>query len=87
MPLLIYDTIEPTGGNFPAVKAKHVDVNGETLLNFIPIILTQSEYNTLLSGGTIILNGNELAFEEHRIYMIKKDDNTLVEVDEAEKGA
>lgn len=72
MPLLIYDTIQPTGGEFPAVKAKDVDVNGEALLNFIPIILTQEEYNTLVDGGTITLNGKELSYEEHRIYMIKK---------------
>lgn len=72
MPLLIYDTIQPTGGEFPAVKAKDVDVNGEALLNFIPIILTQEEYNTLVGGGTITLNGKELSYEENRIYMIKK---------------
>ena len=72
MPLLIYDTIQPTGGDFPAVKAKDIDVNGETLLNFIPIILTQAEYNTLIEGGTITLNGREISYEENRMYMVKK---------------
>lgn len=59
-------------GDFPLMRAKDVDVNGETLLNFLPIILTQEEYNTLVGGGTITLNGQELTYEENRIYMIKR---------------
>ena len=59
-------------GDFPLMRAKDVDVNGETLLNFIPIILTQTEYDTLVNGGTITLNGRELTYEENRIYMIKR---------------
>ena len=71
MALIIDAKIQPSG-DFAAVNAKDVDVNGETLLNFIPIILTQEEYNTLVNGGTITLNGQELTYEENRIYMIKK---------------
>ena len=59
-------------GTFPLVRARDVDVNGETLLNYIPIILTQSEYDTLVDGGTIVLNGQEMSYDENRIYMIKK---------------
>lgn len=44
----------------------------EALLNCIPIVLTQTEYNTLIGGGTIMLNGKELTYEENRIYMIKR---------------
>ena len=57
---------------FPLVKAKDVDVSGESLLNYIPIILTQSEYDTLVEGGTITMNGEEITYEENRIYMIKR---------------
>jgi hypothetical protein len=58
-------------GDFPLVRAKDVDVNGETLLNYIPVILTQEEYDILVGGGTITLNGQEITYEENRIYMIK----------------
>lgn len=72
MPLIVYDKIKPEKAGDAIMDAMDVDVNGETLLNFIPIILTQEEYNTLVDGGTITLNGKELSYEEHRIYMIKK---------------
>lgn len=73
MPLIVYDKIKPEG-DYSVLDAKDVDVNGETLLNFIPIILTQEEYNTLVSGGTITLNGQDLTYEENRIYMVKKNE-------------
>lgn len=76
MALLVYDKFQPTGPFF-AMDAKDVEVEGETLMNYIPIILTQEEYNTLLDGGTIIINGKEYTYEENRIYMIKRYiDNT-----------
>lgn len=59
-------------GTWDRVDAEDVWVNNETLLNFIPIILTQDEYNTLAGGGTIELNGQEISYEENRIYMIKR---------------
>lgn len=59
-------------GTWDRVDAEDVWVNNETLLNFIPIILTQEEYNTLAGGGTITLNGQEISYEENRIYMVKK---------------
>lgn len=58
--------------DFPLMRAKDVDVNGETLLNYIPMILTQEEYNIIDSGGTIFINGQPVSFEENRIYMIKR---------------
>lgn len=72
MPLIVYDKIKPETDGDAIMDAKDVDVDGETLLNFIPIILTQEEYNTLVDGGTITLNGRELTYEENRIYMIKR---------------
>ena len=72
MPLIVYDKIKPEKSGDAIMDAIDVDVDGETLLNFIPIILTQEEYNTLVDGGTITLNGKELTYEENRIYMIKK---------------
>lgn len=68
------------------VEAKHVDVNGEALINFIPIILTQAEYDTLINGGTITLNGQEISYEENRIYMIKRFVEASVEEEPAEEG-
>lgn len=64
---------QANNNTYPLVRAKDVDVSGESLINFIPIILTQEEYNTLLEGGTIEINGQEISFEEDRIYMIKKE--------------
>ena len=55
------------------VDAEDVRVNAEeSLLNYIPIILTQEEYDTLVSGGTITLNGQPISYEPNRIYMIKR---------------
>ena len=68
--------------DFPLMRAQDVDVYGETLLNYIPIILTQDEYNTLVDGGTITLNGQDVSYEENRIYMIKKS----VEISAEEEG-
>lgn len=61
-------------GTWDRVDAEDVWVNNETLLNFIPIILTQEEYDTLVGGGTITLNGQEISYEENRIYMIKRSE-------------
>lgn len=72
MPLIVYDKIKPEKDGDAIMDAQDVDVNGETLLNFIPIILTQTEYDTLLAGETITLNGKEISYEENRIYMIKR---------------
>lgn len=62
------------GNDFPLIRARDVDVSGESLINYLPVILTQDEYNTIVGGGTIILpNGKTASFEENRIYMIKKE--------------
>lgn len=69
---LISGLTQKNNQTFPLVRAKDVDVNGETLMNYIPIILTQEEYNVIANGGTITLNGQEITYEEHRVYMIKR---------------
>ena len=79
---LISGITPKNNGTFPLVRAKDVDVNGETLLNYIPIILTQDEYDILVGGGTITINGQEIAYEENRIYMIKKYADTLTTTQE-----
>ena len=59
-------------GEWDTIDAEDVQINEtETLLNFIPIILTQTDYDTLAGGGTITLNGQEISYEENRIYLIK----------------
>lgn len=76
MALLVYSKFKPAGSFF-AMDAKDVEVEGETLMNYIPIILTQEEYNILLDGGAILVNGKEHFLDENRIYMVKKYiDNT-----------
>jgi hypothetical protein len=57
-------------------KFSNIDINSKTLLNYIPIILTQEEYDILVGGGTITLNGQEISYEENRTYMIKSYANT-----------
>ena len=71
MPLIIDAKIKPSG-NFAAVDAKDVDVNGKTLLNYIPIILTEEEYISIIHGGTIMIDGNEITYDDNQIYMVKK---------------
>lgn len=64
-------------GNWPLIRAQHVSVNQtETLANYIPVILTQEEYNSLLDGETIEINGQNISYEENRIYMIIKENMT-----------
>ena len=77
MALKIMQPIQPAG-DFPAVYSDNVDANGEALTNFIPIILTQREYNTLVENGSLEINGEIITFQEKRIYLIKRF------VDEAE---
>jgi hypothetical protein len=40
----------------------------------LPIILTQSEYNELASGKSVILNGREIFLDEKRLYMIIQEE-------------
>lgn len=83
---LISGLTQKNNGTFPLMRAQDVDVYGETLLNYIPIILTQEEYNTLVDGGTITLNGQEISYEDNRIYMIKKDTTTSIAEETLEEG-
>lgn len=71
--------IKPKNNNtFAMVDAEDVETpDGGRLTDYLPIILTQSEYNTLINGGTITLNGKEIAYEENRIYMIKRPIDAL----------
>jgi hypothetical protein len=60
-------------GTWDKLDPKDVWVNdNETLLNFIPIILTRDDYNKLARGETITLNGQPISYEPDRIYMIIK---------------
>lgn len=72
MALLVYDKFQPAGPFF-AMDAKDVEVDGETLINYIPIILSEEEYESLRAGETILINGKEHSYEENRIYMIKRN--------------
>lgn len=72
MALKLLNTIEPAG-DFKVVDAADISVNkNENLTDFLPIILTQEEYDIISEGGTIILNGQEITYEANRIYMIKR---------------
>lgn len=64
MPLLIYDTIQPTGGEFPAVKAKDVEFNGRPITEYLAVTLTQSEYDELLADGKIVSTTQYFIYEE-----------------------
>lgn len=60
-------------GSFAMVDAEDVETpDGGRLLDYLPVILTQSEYDTLVDGGTITINGKDVSYEENRIYMIKR---------------
>ena len=75
---LVYDTLIPNG-NFEVVNTDDVGVRvneeSEPLTNYIPIIVTQADYNKLESsepGSEVILeDGRVMVFDEERIYYIK----------------
>ena len=72
MALKLLNTIEPAG-DFKVVDAVDISVNkNENLTDFLPIILTQEEYDIISEGGTINLNGKDITYEANRIYMIKR---------------
>jgi hypothetical protein len=52
MALKIYDTIEPQGP-YPAVNAEHVSYQGKSLVDFIPVVMTQAEYNALVEADAV----------------------------------
>ena len=60
-------------GEWDAINAEDVQINEtETLLNFIPIILKQAEFDTLITEKKVTLeNGEEIEYDENRIYLIK----------------
>lgn len=72
MALKLLNTIEPAG-DFKVVDAADISVNKkEDLIDFLPIILTQREYEDLVNNGSIEINGETITFQENRIYMIKR---------------
>lgn len=72
MALKLLNTIEPAG-DFKVVDAADISVNKkEDLIDFLPIILTQREYEDLVNNGSIEINGEAITFQENRIYMIKR---------------
>lgn len=64
--------------DFPLVRAKDVEVSGERLTKFIPIILSQEEYNTIYEGyedGVEITleNGQVIKYDPEQIYFVKRE--------------
>lgn len=61
-------------GKWEDIHASEVHVNNKTLLDYLPVILTQNDYEKLLNGETIEVSGETIEFEENRIYMIVQSD-------------
>lgn len=66
----VFDTLKPIG-TFWVAEAKDIEANGESLGNYIPIILTPEEYNALLDGEEVEYEGEKITFDEEKIYLIK----------------
>ena len=67
----VYDVLKPTG-QFKIAEAEDISAHGESLINFVPIILTQAEYNELLKGP-IEHQGTIITYDENKIYFIKRE--------------
>lgn len=64
--------------DFPLVRAKDVEVSGERLTKFIPIILSQEEYNIIYEGREegkeiILENGEIIKYDSEQIYFIRSE--------------
>lgn len=65
MAVEVIDTIKPkNGGDFPIVEAEDVAYEGKRLPEFLPVCLTQDEYDALVAAGTV---------NENTWYLIKED--------------
>lgn len=67
----VYDILKPTG-TFWVAQSKDIEANGESLENFLPIIVTPEEYNILyFHNGKIEYNGEMISYDANKIYLIK----------------
>jgi hypothetical protein len=72
----VFGTLKPTG-DFWVAHSKNIEAEGEALENFIPIILTQEEYNTIYEKKESIVitladgTQKEITYDKNRIYFIK----------------
>ena len=54
MSIPVNDTMEPRNAqNFPVVDAKHVAYKEGRLPDYMPVALTQEEYDKMVADGTI----------------------------------
>ena len=71
--------LKPEGLNtFPLLRAKDVDVDGERLTKFIPIVLSQAQYDIIYEGreeeAEITLeNGQVIKYDPEQVYFIKSE--------------
>lgn len=64
--------------DFPLIRAKDVEVSGERLTKFIPIILTQEQYDVIYNGQedgaeVTLENGQIIKYDSQQIYFIKSE--------------
>ena len=69
---------QPNNQDFPLLRAKDVDVSGEKLTKYIPIILTQEEYDMIYEGREegveiTLQNGQVVKYDSEQIYFIKSE--------------
>lgn len=71
---------QPNNLDFPILRARDVDVSGERLTKYIPIILTQVQYNKIYEGRNEdveieLENGEVIKYDPEQIYFIKPEIN------------
>ena len=76
----LFGTLKPIG-SFWAARSADIEARGESLENFVPIIITEAEYQALLDGEGVLYKGETIFFEDEKVYFIKqeiKDPNPIV---------
>jgi hypothetical protein len=64
MPIPLIDKIEPkNNGNFPMVDAKHVAYKEGRLPDYMPVAITQADYDKLVAEGKVNENTPYLIVE------------------------
>lgn len=54
MAVEVHGTIKPkNNGTFPVVMAENVEHQGQPLTNFIPVLITQEDYNSLVEADEV----------------------------------
>lgn len=65
MSIELIDKIKPkNGGSFPIVEAEDVAYQGKRIPDFLPVVITQEEYDALVAAGTV---------NEDTLYFIKEE--------------